>query len=115
MKGVKKPQVNPHTHKKGGMIMTKDEIKHHLAQYSYYRYMSHPEREPGKYLPLLNMVKSMLYSLPKEERRVLYLRYCLHKEVNYIADKLYRERTTIYRMEKRALQKLMQHQRNDCL
>jgi DNA-directed RNA polymerase specialized sigma subunit len=77
--------------------------------------MSHHEREPGKYLPLLNMVKSMLYSLPKEERRVLYLRYCLHKEVNYIADKLYRERTTIYRMEKRALQKLMQHQRNDCL
>lgn len=97
------------------MIMTKDEIKHHLAQYSYYRYMSHPEREPGKYLPLLNMVKSMLYSLPKEERRVLYLRYCLHKEVNYIADKLYRERTTIYRMEKRALQKLTQHQRNNCL
>lgn len=96
--------------------MTQHEaIKHHLKRYSYYRYMAHPKRDPTKYQPLCNLVKSWLYSLPKEERRVLYLRYCLHKEVNYIADKLYRERTTIYRMEKRALQKLMQHQRNDCL
>ena len=69
--------------------MTKDEIKHHLTQYSYYRYV---EREPGKYLPLLNMVKSMLYSLPKRapcalsaillaQRKTTLPTHCIVKEL----------------------------------
>lgn len=85
--------------------MNADYFKEHLSHYSYYRYMA--KTEPETYTPLYNMVKKWLYFLPKRERKILFLRYCLHRRVGKMATDLYCYRSQLYKEEQRAFQMLI--------
>ncbi|HZK20065.1 MAG TPA: hypothetical protein VFC68_05000 [Treponemataceae bacterium] len=84
--------------------MTTEELKDHLNHYSYYRYMK--KTEPEEFLPLYKMVKKWLFFLPKCERKVLFLRYCLHRTSTWISVELDCSRMNVYRMEKQAFERL---------